>query len=103
MARHRHYLYLFTEDFLMQTKLSPSHKVSRLYARLRDAEWRRYGTLLLVGKLTGVGLLLLGAVLANPSAIGWGSFAADPVLNGNAIVNPINTVWTLVAAFLVFG
>jgi len=29
--------------------------------------------------------------------------AADPVLKGNDIVNPINTVWTLVAAFLVFG
>jgi hypothetical protein len=26
---------------------------------------------------------------------------ADPVLKGNDIVNPINTVWTLVAAFLV--
>src|SRR5262249_58767103 len=26
-----------------------------------------------------------------------------PVLKGNDIVNPINTVWTLVAAFLVFG
>ena len=31
------------------------------------------------------------------------TFAADPVLKGNDIVNPINTVWTLVAAFLVFG
>jgi Amt family ammonium transporter len=31
------------------------------------------------------------------------TFAADPVLKGNDIVNPINTVWTLIAAFLVFG
>src|SRR5205823_2956284 len=28
---------------------------------------------------------------------------AVPVLKGNDIVNPINTMWTLVAAFLVFG
>ena len=31
------------------------------------------------------------------------TFAADPVLKGNDIVNPLNTVWTLIAAFLVFG
>jgi Amt family ammonium transporter len=30
-------------------------------------------------------------------------FAADPTLKGNDIVNPVNTAWTLIAAFLVFG
>ena len=35
--------------------------------------------------------------------MGMRTFAADPVLKGNDIVNPLNTVWTLVAAFLVFG
>jgi Amt family ammonium transporter len=35
--------------------------------------------------------------------MGGHTFAADPDLKGNDIVNPINTVWTLVAAFLVFG
>jgi Amt family ammonium transporter len=29
--------------------------------------------------------------------------AADPTLKGNDIVNPLNTVWVLIAAFLVFG
>ena len=29
--------------------------------------------------------------------------ASPPTVKGNDIVNPINTVWTLVAAFLVFG
>lgn len=29
--------------------------------------------------------------------------AADPVLKGNDIVNPLNTFWTLLAAFLVFA
>ncbi len=31
------------------------------------------------------------------------AFAADPELKGNDIVNPVNTAWTLIAAFLVFG
>src|SRR5207244_9711448 len=35
--------------------------------------------------------------------LGLRVMAADPVLTGNDIVNSINTVWTLVAAFLVFG
>src|SRR5438105_6118170 len=87
----------------MTTKLSMSDKVRRLGVRLRDPEWRQFGKLLLMGKFSGVCLLLVGAFLANPHLIGWTTFAADPVLKGNDIVNPINTVWTLVAAFLVFG
>src|SRR5712664_3601933 len=35
--------------------------------------------------------------------MGGHSFAADPDLKGNDIINPLNTAWTLVAAFLVFG
>src|SRR5436190_2089014 len=56
-----------------------------------------------MGKLSGIGLLLLVAIFFDPGLIGLATFAADPVLKGNDIVNPINTVWTLVAAFLVFG
>src|SRR5207247_3745770 len=62
-----------------------------------------YGALLLTGKLTGIALLLLGATFFNRDLIGLKVFAADPVLKGNDIVNPLNTVWVLVAAFLVFG
>jgi Amt family ammonium transporter len=71
--------------------------------RLKDSKWRRYGAILLTGKLTAVGLLLLVAFLVNPGQLGLSTHAADPVLKGNDIVNPLNTVWTLVAAFLVFG
>ena len=53
-----------------------------------------------MGKLTGVGLILLAALLLNPDLIGFRTFAADPVLKGNDIVNPVNTAWTLLAAFL---
>ena len=90
-------------NLLMKEKSSFSRKFSRLRARLRDPEWRQYGSLLLMGKLTGVGLLVLSAVFFNPGLLGLTTFAADPVLKGNDIVNPINTMWTLVAAFLVFG
>jgi Amt family ammonium transporter len=58
---------------------------------------------LLTGKFTAIALLLLVAFLANPNQLGLRTFAADPTLKGNDIVNPINTVWTLIAAFLVFG
>ena len=87
----------------MTDRLSLSHKLSRLHTRLQDPAWRRYGVLLLTGKLLGIGLLLLVAYLINPGLMGQRVFAADPVLKGNDIVNPINTVWTLLAAFLVFG
>jgi len=48
-------------------------------------------------------LIFLVALFMNPDLIGFATHAADPQLKGNDIVNPINTVWTLVAAFLVFG
>ena len=46
---------------------------------------------------------MLAMLLVRPELMGLSTYAADPVLGGNAIVNPINTVWTLIAAFLVFG
>ena len=87
----------------MEKRLSFPGKISRLRERLRNPEWRKYGKILLMGKLTGVGLILLAAVLMNPDLLGLRTFAADPVLKGNDIVNPLNTVWVLLAAFLVFG
>jgi Amt family ammonium transporter len=83
-------------------RLSLQQKLVRLRARMHDPEWRRYGKLLLAGKVLGVGLLV-GLVLLTPELLGWTASAADPELKGNDIVNPLNTVWVLVAAFLVFG
>jgi ammonium transporter, Amt family len=77
--------------------------VTRWKAQLQSPEWRRYGMPLLAGKLTGIALLVLGTYFFNPNLLGFRVFAADAALKGNDIVNPINTVWTLVAAFLVFG
>ncbi|QOY86703.1 ammonium transporter [Paludibaculum fermentans] len=89
----------------MEKKPSLAFRISRLRARLHDPEWRRYGGLLLSGKLTGIALLAILFLFTNPDLMSFRTFAADapPVLKGNDIVNPLNTVWTLVAAFLVFG
>ena len=91
--------------FLLMTKntLSMAGKLSRLRERLRTPEWRKYGQILLMGKFLGIALVFMLALFMHPEMMGMGAHAADPELKGNDIVNPINTVWTLVAAFLVFG
>src|SRR5213082_1099796 len=84
--------------------LSLSEKYSRLCTRLRDPEWRRYGGTLLGGKLLGVGVVLLFMLVV--SGVFFTSVHAQsgtPEVKASDIVNPVNTMWTLVAAFLVFG
>ena len=56
----------------MNTKLTFAQKVSRLRTRLRDKEWRRFGTLLLVGKGTALALLLVA--MAAPGGL-WPGLA----------------------------
>jgi ammonium transporter, Amt family len=83
-------------------KPSLAQRFSRLVVRLRDPEWQRYGKLLLLGKAMGVGVVLL--VITVVSALFFGRvYAADAEVKAADIVNPINTIWTLIAAFLVFG
>src|SRR5271155_2212049 len=83
-------------------RMSLSEKITRLGLRLRKPVWRRYGGTLLAGKMLGVGLAL--AIMATVTGLFFSHvYAADPDLKGNDIVNPVNTAWTLVAAFLVFG
>src|ERR1051326_1075544 len=85
-------------------KLTLSQKVSRLASRLRNPEWRRYGGLLLGGKLMGLAMVLM--IMAIVSGLFFThAFAqsAAPEVQAADVVNPVNTVWTLVAAFLVFG
>jgi Amt family ammonium transporter len=83
-------------------KLSFSEKLARLRTRLKDPEWRRYGTLLFVGKALGVTAVLL--IITVVSGLFFTVVhAADAEVKAADVVNPLNTVWTLVAAFLVFG
>ncbi|MBV9386315.1 MAG: ammonium transporter [Chroococcidiopsidaceae cyanobacterium CP_BM_ER_R8_30] len=95
------------KKFLMRTRLfQRANKKTRLWQRLRDPEWRRYAYLLLLGKVGAIALLLMAIPLISTlvsTFTGSAALAVDPVLKGNDIVNPINTVWTLIAAFLVFA
>jgi Amt family ammonium transporter len=98
-----------------------SGKLTRLRQRLRDPEWRRYGVLLISGKLIGLAVLALivlaihltpslfnGTIAfgqsATPTTQAAAAAAPDPyaLAKGGDIINPLNTVWRLVAAFLVF-
>lgn len=83
-------------------KLSFSQKLFRLALRLEDPEWRRYGWLVFAGKSIGVVMVLLVIVVVG-GLIGGHVLAAEAETKAADIVNPLNTVWTLVAAFLVFG
>src|SRR5437879_715864 len=78
------------------------NKLARLRERLRDSEWRRYGLTLLIGKLGAIAILFMLFALFS-GLFGASARADDTVLKGNDVVNPVNTMWVLVAAFLVFG
>jgi ammonium transporter, Amt family len=83
-------------------RLSFAQKLSRLGVRLQNREWRRYGGTMLLGKITGVGLTL--AIMAVVTGLFFTHvLAADAEVKAADCINPINTTWTLVAAFLVFG
>jgi ammonium transporter, Amt family len=85
-----------------EPRLSFPEKLSRLKQRIKDPEWQRYGKMLLLGKFSGLALVL-GFIAVSSYTIFSHVYADNAPLNGADIVNPINTVWTLVAAFLVFG
>jgi Amt family ammonium transporter len=104
---------------MKRERITFSEKAVRLRKRLHDPEWRRYFKTILVGKALGITLLLCLVIigpavfhaLTGSQAFGQAASApsgpmaavadlGDP--SKNPTINPINTVWTLVAAFLVF-
>ena len=110
-------------------KLSFKNKLARLADRMKDPEWRRYGFVLASGKMLGMaavlGMMIVLPMMFNgtpahadspapaPAAVAAPAAAAvptavpaapaAPVVLAKDIVNPLNTVWTLIAAFLVFA
>jgi Amt family ammonium transporter len=87
-----------------ERKLSLSEKFFRLGKRLRDPEWRRYGAALLGGKFLGiVAVLLFITVVSGVLFTSVYAQSAAPEVKAADVVNPVNTAWTLIAAFLVFG
>lgn len=124
-------------------KLSMREKLSRLRERMRDPQWRRYGMLIVGGKMLGV-MAVLFLVMGVPAMImetgkvtGTTLNAAEepkaadakpadakpadakpadakpadaaatppaaPPMKAEDLVNPMNTMWVLLGAFLVFG
>ena len=107
-------------------RLTYPEKFSRLATRWRDPQWRDYAMLLLAGKALGIALLF-GLVIGGPALIRYATgtsvhaqepapaaaaapepapaAAPDPYKTATAgdIINPINTGWVLLGAFLVFG
>ena len=71
----------------------------RFLTNLRDSRIRRQVGALMAGKLLGLGLLLSVMWFFLPRVAHAAAGATTPTPEMNAI----NTVWTLVAAFLVFG
>jgi Amt family ammonium transporter len=89
---------------LRDGKLSLAGKFARLRNRLRQPEWRRYGRLLFAGKAMGVAIVLL--LITVISAVFFDRVYAQssaPEIKATDVINPLNTAWTLIAAFLVFG
>jgi ammonium transporter, Amt family len=77
-------------------------KVARLARRLRQPEWRRYAYAMMLGKVTGI-VLLATAFILMASLFGSPAAADDGAVRAQNIINPLNTFWTLLGAFLVFG
>ena len=80
--------------------------ITTLRVRMRDRERQKFFGVYLGAKMISVGVILFGMV-----AIAW-YFSTKagaamigqetPPLKADDIINPLNTVWVLVAAFLVF-
>src|SRR6476646_7212610 len=102
--------------------LTLAGKFDRLRHRLKDPQWRRFGLTLLAGKMLALALLMVGILafsyyqkssdaLADTAAVSTtgpstqpaaAAAAPDPyaTTKGGDLINPINTVWTLLGAFL---
>ena len=71
---------------------------NRFAANFRNPVKRKQVAVLMLGKLIGLGIVLMLITRFVPKAVHAAGLAADPTPEMNAI----NTAWTLIAAFLVF-
>jgi ammonium transporter, Amt family len=77
--------------------------IKRFNEKIRQKESRRFFVVFLTGKMLGVGLALLAAKYIS-GFLGSAAHAqsATPDVPQESLINATNTMWTLVAAFLVF-
>ena len=78
--------------------------INHLTTTIKDRDSRRYFATYLTGKMIGVSLIV-AAVYGFVWYFGAQAHAGmlhETAVKASAVVNPINTMWTLVAAFLVF-
>jgi Amt family ammonium transporter len=75
--------------------------VQKLKERLGQKEYRRLLVLLMAGKVGGT-VLVLAIIMAVNAYFFTPAFADDAAAPTPAYINPINTMWTVIAAFLVF-
>jgi ammonium transporter, Amt family len=71
----------------------------RLAASARNPIVRKNVSILMAGKIIGLAIVLLFITTLFPTAHAKAQDGLDPALS----INAINTAWTLIAAFLVFG
>ncbi len=74
---------------------------SKLMQRVRQKDYRRLFALILASKVIGAVVLVL-AIKAVGAYFFHPAFADDAPAEPPAYVNPMNTMWTVIAAFLVF-
>ena len=79
--------------------------VTTLRLRLKDRDSRRFFGTYLAGKMLGLGAVLLmiyGLAWYFSTKAGAAMVGQDVEIPGEQLISPINTMWTLIAAFLVF-
>src|ERR1700743_298099 len=85
----------------MKVKLTKGALLDSFRQLSRD-KWK-FGATVFAGKMIGLGLIFL-AMMTIPGLIGTKAHAAETyTAHETSLINTANTIWTLVAAFLVFG
>ena len=91
----------FINNFV-QARRNATHSLTVAIPMTKAEKWK-LGLTMLGGKIIGL-LLVLIAMKMIPGMIATKAYAGDTyTAHETAAINSINTVWTLVAAFLVFG
>src|SRR5690349_17106966 len=73
--------------------------LKRLHASFKNPIVRKNVGILMAGKFLGLALLLMLINVIFPARVSAQEGTIDPM----ATINALNTTWTLLAAFLVFG